>query len=312
MGYELWEEFGGALPDVIIYPTGGGVGLIGMWKAFEELEAMGLIGRRAPADDFRPGCGLRAHRPSLRAASRQLRVLRQRRHARLRTARAETARRLPDPRRSLRERRRRGRRHRRGNDGRMPRNGRTRGHVRGTRRRRRARRDRKAGGAEQNSGRRNRRAVQHRQRLQVPRGLADALLECTERETRLENISSARRAAGISGRAAAAGVGARLSGPRERRPAGVDVVVVDLRAGQPRRHRISSARRSRHLQFHSGRQNSPVLLRRADFSAARREHPRRQRGPDGGWIGASRSSRSSAWARALDGRSWCGLPSRRC
>jgi threonine synthase len=48
MGYELWEEFDGALPDVIVYPTGGGVGLIGMWKAFEELEAMGLIGSTRP------------------------------------------------------------------------------------------------------------------------------------------------------------------------------------------------------------------------------------------------------------------------
>jgi threonine synthase len=48
MGYELWEEFGGRLPDVIVYPTGGGVGLIGMWKAFEELEAMGLTGSQRP------------------------------------------------------------------------------------------------------------------------------------------------------------------------------------------------------------------------------------------------------------------------
>ena len=48
MGYELWEEFEGALPDVIVYPTGGGVGLIGMWKAFEELEAMNLTGSRRP------------------------------------------------------------------------------------------------------------------------------------------------------------------------------------------------------------------------------------------------------------------------
>ena len=48
MGYELWEEFNGALPDVIVYPTGGGVGLIGMWKAFEELEAMQLTGRKRP------------------------------------------------------------------------------------------------------------------------------------------------------------------------------------------------------------------------------------------------------------------------
>jgi len=48
MGYELWEEFDGGLPDVIVYPTGGGVGLIGMWKAFEELEAMELTGRERP------------------------------------------------------------------------------------------------------------------------------------------------------------------------------------------------------------------------------------------------------------------------
>jgi threonine synthase len=48
MGYELWEEFGGNLPDVIVYPTGGGVGLIGIWKAFEELETMGRIGKERP------------------------------------------------------------------------------------------------------------------------------------------------------------------------------------------------------------------------------------------------------------------------
>ena len=48
MAYELWEQFDGQLPDVIIYPTGGGVGLIGMCKAFEEMEAMGWIGRERP------------------------------------------------------------------------------------------------------------------------------------------------------------------------------------------------------------------------------------------------------------------------
>jgi threonine synthase len=48
MGLEVWEQFGGKLPDVIIYPTGGGVGMIGMWKAFEELEVLGLIGRTRP------------------------------------------------------------------------------------------------------------------------------------------------------------------------------------------------------------------------------------------------------------------------
>ncbi|HKW89542.1 MAG TPA: threonine synthase [Candidatus Acidoferrales bacterium] len=48
MAYELWEQFNGKLPDVIIYPTGGGVGMIGMWKGFEEMEAMGWIGRERP------------------------------------------------------------------------------------------------------------------------------------------------------------------------------------------------------------------------------------------------------------------------
>src|SRR6185436_5319443 len=48
MGYELAEQFGWTLPDVIIYPTGGGTGLIGMWKAFAEMEAMGLIGSKRP------------------------------------------------------------------------------------------------------------------------------------------------------------------------------------------------------------------------------------------------------------------------
>lgn len=48
MAYELWEQFGGKVPDVIFYPTGGGVGLIGMWKAFEEMEAMRWIGSERP------------------------------------------------------------------------------------------------------------------------------------------------------------------------------------------------------------------------------------------------------------------------
>jgi len=48
MGYELAESFGWLLPDVILYPTGGGTGLVGMWKAFGEMEAMGWLedGRR--------------------------------------------------------------------------------------------------------------------------------------------------------------------------------------------------------------------------------------------------------------------------
>jgi threonine synthase len=48
MGYELWEQFGGKLPDVILYPTGGGVGLIGMCKAFDEMQEMGWIDAERP------------------------------------------------------------------------------------------------------------------------------------------------------------------------------------------------------------------------------------------------------------------------
>ena len=47
MGYELLEDLG-RLPDVILYPTGGGTGLIGMWKAFDEMERLGWIGSRRP------------------------------------------------------------------------------------------------------------------------------------------------------------------------------------------------------------------------------------------------------------------------
>ena len=43
MGYELAESFGWELPDVIIYPTGGGTGLVGMWKAFQEFAALGWL-----------------------------------------------------------------------------------------------------------------------------------------------------------------------------------------------------------------------------------------------------------------------------
>ena len=48
MGYEVAEQFDWVLPDVIVYPTGGGTGLVGMWKAFEEMEALGWIGPKRP------------------------------------------------------------------------------------------------------------------------------------------------------------------------------------------------------------------------------------------------------------------------
>lgn len=46
MAYELYEQLDGVLPDVIIYPTGGGTGLVGMWKAFDEMRRLGWL----PAD----------------------------------------------------------------------------------------------------------------------------------------------------------------------------------------------------------------------------------------------------------------------
>jgi threonine synthase len=48
MGYELYEQCGGALPDVVVYPTGGGTGLVGMWKAWDEMQALGWIGAERP------------------------------------------------------------------------------------------------------------------------------------------------------------------------------------------------------------------------------------------------------------------------
>ena len=48
LGYELAEQFDWVLPDVILYPTGGGTGLIGMWKAFDEMEQLGWIGPARP------------------------------------------------------------------------------------------------------------------------------------------------------------------------------------------------------------------------------------------------------------------------
>ena len=48
MGYEIFEQLGGRLPDGIVYPTGGGTGLIGMWKAFDEMERLGWIGPERP------------------------------------------------------------------------------------------------------------------------------------------------------------------------------------------------------------------------------------------------------------------------
>jgi len=51
MGYEVAEQLGWKLPQAIVYPTGGGVGMIGMWKAFDEMEELGWIGNDCPKND---------------------------------------------------------------------------------------------------------------------------------------------------------------------------------------------------------------------------------------------------------------------
>jgi threonine synthase len=48
MGYEIAEQLDWSLPDAILYPTGGGTGLVGMWKAFAEMETMGFVGSKRP------------------------------------------------------------------------------------------------------------------------------------------------------------------------------------------------------------------------------------------------------------------------
>jgi threonine synthase len=48
LAYEVCEQMGGRLPDAMVYPTGGGTGLIGMWKAFDEMQEMGWIKERRP------------------------------------------------------------------------------------------------------------------------------------------------------------------------------------------------------------------------------------------------------------------------
>ena len=81
MGLELAEQLGWQLPDVIFYPTGGGTGLIGMWKAFDELEALGWIGPKRPrmvavqAAGCAPIVRLRGGRRACRRAGRMPRTV---------------------------------------------------------------------------------------------------------------------------------------------------------------------------------------------------------------------------------------------
>ena len=72
MGYELGEQLDWTLPDWIIYPTGGGTGMVGMWKAFEEMEALGWIDAgHAAAHGHGAGRELRADRARVRRGHRE-------------------------------------------------------------------------------------------------------------------------------------------------------------------------------------------------------------------------------------------------
>ena len=128
------------LPDWIIYPTGGGTGMVGMWKAFEEMRAHRLEADRHAAAAWsrcRPS-RLRADRPRLRAGRRAIGDVAERAHRRRRPARAEGDRRLPRAARRARERRHRARRHRRRHGARHARARPPRRHQRRAGRRRRA------------------------------------------------------------------------------------------------------------------------------------------------------------------------------
>ena len=61
MGYEIAEQMGWRMPDVIVYPTGGGTGIVGIWKAIQEMETPGSARRAQASHVLRAGRGLRAH-----------------------------------------------------------------------------------------------------------------------------------------------------------------------------------------------------------------------------------------------------------
>ena len=104
MGVELAEQLGWRLPDVIIYPTGGGTGLIGMWKVFEELRDAGWIGKGVtPAHGHRAGGWLRPHRARVRERRGESHALGEPCHARGWSARSGSAWRQVDSARSSRE-----------------------------------------------------------------------------------------------------------------------------------------------------------------------------------------------------------------
>ena len=95
MGYEIAEQLGWQVPDVILYPAGGGVGLIGIHKAMLEMQELGWIGDKLPRLVAVQSTGLPADRRRLRRRARREHAGRGHAHARVRHQRAQGARRLP-------------------------------------------------------------------------------------------------------------------------------------------------------------------------------------------------------------------------
>ena len=95
MGYEIAEQLGWQVPDVILYPAGGGVGLIGIHKAMLEMQELGWIGDEAAAAGRRAVDRLPADRGRVRRGARREHARGGHAHARVRHQRAQGARRLP-------------------------------------------------------------------------------------------------------------------------------------------------------------------------------------------------------------------------
>ena len=91
MGYEIAEQLGWEVPDVILYPAGGGVGLIGIHKAMKEMQELGWIGSRLPRLVAVQSTGLPADRRRVQRRSRREHAGRGDAHARVRDQRAEGA-----------------------------------------------------------------------------------------------------------------------------------------------------------------------------------------------------------------------------
>ena len=182
MGYELAEQMDWTYPDWIVYPTGGGTGMVGMWKAFEEMERIGWMPRtRRPrmVSVQAEGCA-----PIVRAfleGTEKSRDVGRRCDGGRRTARAARHRRLSDPPGRPRERRDGAHGVRPGDGRRHDRDRIHGGHQRGSRRRRGARRDSSAGAGRDHQALGVRRAVQHWRRSEVSRRAAVRASEAEHR-----------------------------------------------------------------------------------------------------------------------------------